>query len=269
MTTSTPAVGPTVADRLSPNSRLQHLYRMRLADSTRDIEAAQRLRFEVFNMELGNGLLNSYLSGLDADRFDEVCDHLLVEEITTGELVGSYRLQTGMQAMINKGFYSAQEFDFEPLIAPPGRISEIVELGRACVHRQHRNLVVLGLLWKGIATYARERGGRYLIGCSSLNSQNPAEGLALYEALKWRFLAPTSWRTLPLPGFECNASTPESTGALPVPSRPPKLMSAYFSIGATICGPPALDAEFQTIDFLTLLDLDTLPPHVASRYGLC
>ncbi len=266
MITSIPAVGSTVADRLSPNSRLQHLYRMRLADSTGDIEAAQRLRFEVFNMELGKGLIDSYLNGLDVDQFDDVCDHLLVEEVATGLLVGVYRLQTGVQAVINKGFYSAQEFDFEPLIAPAGRVSEIVELGRACVHRQHRNLVVLGLLWKGIAAYAREREGRYLIGCSSLNSQNPAEGLALYEALKERFLAPASWRTLPRPGFTCDAT---ASDPLPIASKPPKLMSAYFSIGATICGPPALDAEFQTIDFLTLLDLDTLPAHVVSRYGLC
>ncbi len=264
MTTSLAcAVPDAVGNRLSPNARVQQLYRLRLAASSADVEAAQRLRFEVFNVELGKGLVDSCLSGRDADPFDEVCDHLLVEEVATGLLVGSYRLQTGSCAMVHDGFYSAQEFDFGPLLAPAGRIGDMVELGRACVHRLHRNLVVLGLLWKGIGTYARERGGRYLLGCSSLNTADPAEGLALYEALSPRYLAPAGWRTQPLPGFECRAS-----GALPPAMRPPKLMSAYFSIGAKICGPPALDAAFGTVDFLTLLDLHSLPGHLASRYGL-
>ncbi len=262
MSTSIAVAAPSVADRLS-NSRVQQLYRLRLASTASDVVAAQRLRFQVFNMELGEGLAAAYLNGLDADRFDEVCDHLLVEEVSTGTLAGTYRLQTGTRAMSEGGFYSAQEFDFEPLIAPAGRVAEMVELGRACVHRQHRNLVVLGLLWKGIATYAKERGGRYLVGCSSVNSQSPTEGIALYETLKQRFLAPEAWQTRPLPGFECQAADP-----LPAPLRPPKLMSAYFSIGAKICGPPALDTEFRTIDFLTLLDLQALPASVASRYDL-
>ncbi len=264
MSTSLADADPAVGSRLSPNARVQQLYRLRLAECAADVEAAQRLRFEVFNVELGKGLLDSCLSGRDADPFDEVCDHLLVEEVATGLLVGSYRLQTGSCAMVNDGFYSAQEFDFTPLLGPTGRIGDMVELGRACVHRLHRNLVVLGLLWKGIGSYARERGGRYLIGCSSLNSVDPGEGLALYKALSPRYLAPEGWQTTPLPGFECHAPA----GPLPAPTRPPKLMSAYFSIGAKICGPPALDAAFGTVDFLTLLDLNTLPPYVANRYGL-
>lgn len=255
---------PAVADRLSSNSRMRQFYRLRLAATREDIRVAQRLRFEVFNVELGEGLDSAYLHGLDADRFDDVCDHLLVEESSTGELAGTYRLQTGCRAMAGGGFYSAQEFDFEPLTgSSPGRVAEIVELGRACVRRQHRNLVVLGLLWKGIAAYARERGGRYLIGCSSLTSQDPAEGLALYENLKERFLAPEPWRTLPMPGYRCHGAAAASA------VRVPKLMSAYFSLGAKICGPPALDAEFRTIDFLTLLDLRELSGKVASRYSLC
>jgi len=265
MITSRAGATPSVADRLS-NSRVQQLYRLRLATTGSDVKAAQRLRFQVFNMELGEGLAHAYLNGLDADLFDDACDHLLVEEVSTGTLAGTYRLQTGPRARAAHGFYSAQEFDLEPLLAPKGRLEEMVELGRACVHRQHRNLVVLGLLWKGIATYAKERGGRYLIGCSSVNSQNPAEGIALYEALRQRVLAPAEWLTRPMPGFECRID-----GAIPSLSqavKPPKLMSAYFSIGAKICGPPALDSDFQTIDFLTLLDLEMLPASVASRYNL-
>ena len=249
----------TVGDKLSPNSRLQNFYRLRLATCIKDVQAAQRLRFEVFNVEMGEGLASAYESGLDADHFDHVCDHLLIEEIATGILVGTYRVQTGSAALSGIGFYSAQEFDFTPFM---GRAHELVELGRACVHRQHRNLVVLGLLWKGIAGYARERGGRYLIGCSSLTSQNPSEGITLYHQLAQRYLAPAEWLTRPQPAYRCEGEfLTESVSA-------PKLMSAYFSIGAKICGEPALDAEFQTIDFLTLLDLQTLPESVAARYHL-
>lgn len=259
MTRSISGASPTVADRLSPNSHVQQLYRLRLAETQEEVKAAQRLRFDVFNVEMGEGLDSAYLEGLDSDRFDEVCDHLLVEEIETGTLAGTYRLQMGDKALAGAGFYSAQEFDFTSFA---GKAAEIVELGRACVHRQHRNLVVLGLLWKGIAGYAKERGGRYLIGCSSLTSQDPAQGVTLYHTLREKYLASEEWRTTPMPGYECIAEP------FPSPVRAPKLMSAYFSIGAKICGPPALDSDFQTIDFLTLVDLEALPESVATRYSL-
>ena len=139
--------------------------------------------------------------------------------------------------------------------------SEIIELGRACVHQQHRNLVVLGMLWKGIADYAKAHGGRYLCGCSSLTSQDPAAGASAYTELCRRNLAPVEWRTRPLPRFECSL---EQLAAEQV--KIPKLLRAYLSMGAKICGPPAIDREFKTIDFLTLLDLETLPALVRGRF---
>src|SRR6185437_16007213 len=124
--------------------------------------------------------------------FDAVCDHLIVEHLPSQKIVGTYRLQTGANAAKNLGYYSAQEFDFE--VYEPLR-EQIVELGRACVHRRHRNLIVLGLLWRGIANYAKERGGRYLFGCSSLTSQDAAIGASAYSELCRRFLAPIEWQT--------------------------------------------------------------------------
>lgn len=225
-------------------------YTVRLARGIDDIQAAQTLRFLVFNVEMDEGLDSSYLTCRDEDPFDEVCDHLLVE--AGGEVVGTYRMQTGSTALLGRGYYSAQEFDFSPF--EPLR-EELVELGRACVHRDHRNLAVLGLLWRGIAGYAREQRCRYLIGCSSLTSQDPREGASLYAALTGRHLAPAELQTVPLPGWEC----PSEELATPAP-RTPKLLSAYLSLGAKICAPPAIDREFRTIDFLTLLDLAALPP---------
>src|SRR5678815_47080 len=155
-------------------------YSIRLARGASEVRAAQALRFAVFNLELNEGLAESLTTGLDADPFDDVCDHLLVEHVPTGEIVGTYRLQTGLTAMENLGYYSQQEFDFRPF--EPIR-DELIELGRACVHQQHRNLVVLGLLWKGIADYARGRDGRYLCGCSSLTAQDPTVGASAYSEM--------------------------------------------------------------------------------------
>ena len=124
-------------------------YAVRLARDAAEIRAAQALRFAIFNLELHEGLENSYATGLDADPFDAVCDHLLVEHLATGEIVGTYRLQTGTTAGGKLGYYSGQEFDFKPF--EPMR-AEVIELGRACVHKLHRNMSVLGLLWKGSAS---------------------------------------------------------------------------------------------------------------------
>ena len=236
-------------------------YALRLAHSPAEVQSAQALRFQVFNLELNEGLAQSYATGLDADPFDAVCDHLLVEQVSTGQIVGTYRLQTGVSAKKNLGYYCEQEFQFG--VYEPWR-DQIVELGRACVHRQHRNLFVLGLLWKGIAQYATARGGRYLIGCSSLTSQEPAAGASAYTEICRNHLAEPQWRTDPLPSHECplHEVTEE-----PMPIT--KLLRAYLTVGAKICGPPALDQQFKTIDFLTLLDIEALPAATRERFFGC
>lgn len=251
---------PTLGDRIL--ARGQGRYQVRMAAAADDIRRAQRLRFEVFNLELHEGLKESFETGLDSDPFDEVCHHLLVEDLASGAVVGTYRLQTGPTAGTHRGYYSAQEFDFRPF---EGARAEIVELGRACVHAQHRNLSVLSLLWKGIAAYAREYSARYLIGCSSLTSQDPREGVAMFRLLAQRHLAPPEWRTDPLPTLGCEVD-PSADWSTQAPPRVPRLLGAYLSIGATICGPPAIDREFKTIDFLTLLDLKALPAHIVAKY---
>src|SRR5262245_17871932 len=137
----------------------------------------------------------------------------------------------------------------------------MIELGRACVHPQHRNLVVLGMLWKGIAEYAKLHGGRYLFGCSSITSQDQAVGASTYSELCRKHLVAPAWRTEPLPSFNCSLSQLSSE-----PVHLPKLLRAYLTLGAKICGPPALDQQFRTIDFLTLVDLKTLHPLARQRF---
>ncbi len=246
-----------LGSRILARGGAQHSYSVRLASSMADIRAAQTLRFLVFNVELNEGLEASYHTCRDEDPFDEVCDHLLVE--SDNEVVGTYRLQTGRNAVDRRGYYSEQEFDFTPF--EPMR-EETVELGRACVAREHRNLIVLGLLWRGIANYARERGCRYLIGCGSLTSQDESEGAALLADLAPKHLAPPQWLTVPLPAYHCSLDVVAEKAP-----KLPKLLSAYLSLGAKICGQPAIDRDFKTIDFLTLLDLQTLPASAARLIG--
>jgi putative hemolysin len=233
-------------------------YTSRLARSAGEIRAAQLLRFQVFNLELNEGLAQSYDTGLDVDPFDAVCDHLIVEHVESRQIVGTYRLQTGAVAAQNLGYYCAQEFDFAPYEPLRG---QMVELGRACVDRLHRNVIVLGLLWKGIAEYALARGARYLIGCSSLTAQDPAVGASAYSELCRRHLVASPLRTRPTAAFECSLATLTEE-----PATIPKLLRAYLNIGAKICGPPALDRQFKTIDFLTLLDLETVSDQVRTRF---
>jgi putative hemolysin len=228
-----------------------------MASSESDRLAAFRLRFVVFNLELNEGLEASYATGHDTDEFDRICDHLVVEHLNTRKIVGTYRLQTGAMAAANAGFYSGREFDFSPY----ERLgNSVIELGRACVDRDHRSTDVLYLLWRGIAQYAMSHGGRYLIGCSSLTSQDPAHGTAVYESMR-EYLAPPQLRTTPLPSFAMPSTSRDNAS-----EKVPKLLRAYLAVGAKICGPPAIDREFKTIDFLTLMDLKTLHPRVRARF---
>jgi putative hemolysin len=237
--------------------RTRRAYRARVARTDEERFAAFRLRFLVFNLELQEGLESSFADGYDTDHYDEVCDHLIVEHIATGSVVGTYRLQSGNTARARYGYYSEQEFDFAPY--EPMR-SRIIELGRACVHRDHRSSDVLNLLWKGIMRYSVARGARYLVGCCSLTSQDPAEGTAVHHALRGSMAephlvtAPTTPYAMPL------------TTSFDPAIEPPRLLRAYLAVGARICSSPAIDRDFRTIDFLTMLDLETLNPRIARRY---
>ncbi|MEI6872932.1 MAG: GNAT family N-acetyltransferase, partial [Verrucomicrobiota bacterium] len=135
-----------IGRRILSRSGGANQYTVRLASCPEDVRAAQTLRFLVFNLELEEGLEASYLTFRDEDAYDIACDHLLVE--CGGEVVGTYRMQTGETAARHQGFYSAQEFDLTPF--EPIR-SQVLELGRACVLSEHRNLRVLSMLWRGIA----------------------------------------------------------------------------------------------------------------------
>jgi putative hemolysin len=229
----------------------------RLALTEEERMAAYRLRFLVFNLEMNEGFESAYRDGYDKDHFDDVCDHMIVEDRTTGAVVGTYRMQLGEVAGQYFGYYSEQEFCFARY---ESMRNQIVELGRACIHRDYRSSEVLHLLWRGIARYALVNGARYMMGCCSLTSQDPEMGHAVYESLRECMVEP-ALRTVATPKF----ALPSATTAI-ADVRAPKLLRAYLTIGAKICSEPAIDREFKTIDYLTLLDLQTLHPRVAKRF---
>ena len=255
--TTTPLAEPSATRKLPAPFQLGK-YEVRLAQSLAEREAASRLRFKVFNIELGEGLQSSYQTGLDQDHFDLFCDHLIVEDRLRREIVGTYRMQSGSTAAQKMGYYSEQEFHFSSYECMR---EQILELGRASIDRDHRTSEVLTLLWRGIAQYARFHGLRYLIGCSSLNSCDPAEGWSMYRQLE-PFLVPPSLRTQPKASCQLTEPPPATMREV----RVPKLLKTYIAVGARICGAPAWDREFGTIDFLTLLDLAHLSPAAKNRF---
>lgn len=229
-----------------------------LATKDAEIDAIGRLRFQIFNTELGEGLSQSYATGRDQDRFDHVCQHLFVTDSQTNTVVGTYRMQSGPIAANHFGYYSQQEFDFTPYESLRPRL---LELGRACIHRDHRNSEVLTLLWRAIARYCSQLGLRYLIGCSSLTSRDPREGWALYLQLQ-NFMTAPHLRTSVTPPYRLPIIDPDWSTQVKIP----KLLKTYIATGARICSQPAWDREFGTIDFLTLLDLEQLSPAARSRF---
>jgi len=228
-------------------------YAVRLARTPDEVDAALRLRFEVFNVELGEGLDASFITGRDEDKFDANCHHLIVLEIESNAVVGTYRLQTLEMAGITSNFYCAGEFELENL--PPSVLAQSLEIGRACIAREHRNTRVLFLLWKGLTAYAREMHKRYLFGCCSLTSQNPVDGLKAERLLQRENHFHSDFYLFPRANYDCRAENFSADYNIPENFELPKLFRTYLRFGANVCSQPAIDRDFKTIDFFVIFDL--------------
>lgn len=246
-------IRPTYNANLPPITIREGNYLLRFARHRAELDELLKLRFEVFNLELGEGLDSSYRTGLDEDEFDELFHHLMVIDCLSNEIVGTYRMQTNEMAATGLGFYSAAEFDLSYL--PFDIRQSAVEIGRACVARGHRNTQVLFLLLKGLIAYLLHYRKRYLFGCGSLNSQNPADGKAVMDLFKKQGHIHPYLYVPPREEVACyskdfvNSQSPQSSRI-----EIPKLLRSYLGYGAKICGPPAIDQLFKTIDFFVLFD---------------
>ena len=232
-----------------------------------EIEEAQRLRFQVFNLEMKKGLESAYERGLDSDAFDAFCDHLIVRDLESGEIVGTYRLLLGSQAKNTIGFYSEHEFSLERIKKLQG---ELLELGRTCARKDFRDRALIPLMWETIANYARDHGVRYIFGCGSLYTTEREEVSKYFAMLRKRYYAPDIFRVEPMPATALPFVEPELDGddESALFQRLPSLIKGYLRVGARVCGPPALDREFGTTDFLLLLDFSQLNEDYLKRVGL-
>ncbi|HEY7546614.1 MAG TPA: GNAT family N-acyltransferase [Blastocatellia bacterium] len=243
------AAYPVFADSLPQGEIREGRYLARFARSSEELDAILRLRFEIFNIELGEGLASSFQTGRDLDEFDRFCHHLVVEDSQEGRIVGTYRCQTAEMAAAGRGFYSAVEFDLSHF--PEDVLANSIELGRACISLSHRNTQVLFLLWKGLAMYVAHNRKRYLFGCCSLTSQDESEGVKVLRMLEAGDHMHPTLSAGPQPGFECRTSEAGDG----VQEAIPKLFRTYLRFGARVCGPPAIDRLFKTIDYLVLFDV--------------
>lgn len=207
--------------------------------------AAQRLRHAVFSTELG-ARLDTPRPGVDADAFDEVCDHLIVRETATGSVVGTYRL---LPPGRSDRLYADTEFDLTRLGHLRGAV---VEAGRSCVHPEHRSGAVITLMWTELGRYLLASGRRWVAGCASIPlADGGAAATATWALAKARQLAPPRLRVTPRRPW-----TPRPVTGRPTYAAVPALLRGYLRLGAWVCGPPAHDPDFGVADLLVLLSLD-------------
>lgn len=229
-------------------------YSVRIAQTQKEIESALRLRFEVFNIEMAGETALENSLGIESDDFDFVCYHLIVTERKTKKTVGTYRLNTLETAGTVGGFYSSSEFSIEDL--PPEITAQAVEIGRACIAREHRNTKVLFLLWKGLAAYFKQTKKRYLFGCCSVFSTDSVVGMNAYRQLEKNNFIHPSFKVQPREAKVCPLNPKKPN----LPVELPMLFNMYLKIGARVCGEPIIDYDFGTIDFFVIFDLDELNP---------
>jgi putative hemolysin len=234
-------------------------YEVGLAHSQDDVREAQRLRYEVFKREYGASFIGS-AAGLDTDSFDPYCDHLIVRSKGTGEVVGTYRVLLPEQAHHIGRYYSQSEFFMTRI---ERQIPNLVELGRSCVDPEHRNGAVIMLLWSAIIRYMRHHNRRHLIGCASVSMR---DGGTQAASLWNRFRSESMVDSL----LEAFPKHPLAFSRIPVDTKvqEPALIRGYLKIGAKVCGEPSWDPDFNTADFLLLMDLQSMHPRYARHFGL-
>lgn len=230
---------------------------VRIAETQQEIEAAQRLRYQIFGLEKGADI--QAVDGRDIDRYDAHCQHLLAFNDATGEVIGCYRLLTEPGAKAAGSWYSAAEFDLSPLA---GILPQTVELGRACIHPDYRNGGLIMLLWSGLVKFMKDYNLRFMTGCGSISTLDGGHDAAgLYHALKSKHLAPEQWRVRPLNPLKWDRLTPTENPECPA------LIKGYLKAGAWFCGEPCVDEAFNCADILILMDITRLNDRYLQRFA--
>ncbi len=230
-------------------------YTLKTMDQISEFEQVLALRAKIFTEEY-SAQLNS--SAFDIDPYDFSCDHLIILDKQSGLVIGTYRM---LCSQFVNHFYSETEFEMKHFLNEPGIK---LELGRACIAREHRRGAVLSLLWRGIIRYAIHTKAEYLFGCSSVKTESPADAKAIIESLKKKDQFSEQWGITPTEKYRMSLSLVSEMTELNCDF--PSLFQSYLNAGAKVFGEPALDREFKCLDFLTILRLRDIAESYEKRY---
>jgi putative hemolysin len=251
---------------------------VRLARKKSEIRRAQRLRYKVFYEEMSaipNAL--AILSRRDEDAYDAVFDHLLVIDHgdTNGgrrwrrsKVVGTYRMLPQEVADCYDGFYTQREYDIAPLLqAKPDY--NFMELGRSCVLKPYRNKRTLELLWQGVWSYVRERGGDVMIGCASFPGTDPSAHALALSYLHHTSLAPEEWRVRAHDHLhiDMNMMPPEAVNVRAAMKALPPLIKGYLRVGAYVGDGAVIDHQFGTTDVFIIMPVEAMKSRYFVHFG--
>lgn len=226
--------------------------------SLEEIRVVQRMRYEIFCEEYNVTLpVNQTWNGqpIDADELDDVCLHLVVRDTTSGQPVGYTRVLTSEQAARFGHYYSSHEFNIDRIVNRPGRF---LEIGRTCIHPDHRNGATIAVLWAFLAKYMQEHDFQYLFGCASISLTDGGANFAgIMQVIRDQFMADECDRVEPVVPMPNVKHDPDAKVSFP------PLLKAYTRMGARICGEACWDPDFNVADVFVLLDVS----NVANRYA--
>jgi len=252
---------------------------VRLAHTFEEILNAQKLRYQIFYEEM-HAEPNEQMRATkrDIDPYDEVCDHLLVidHDRADGEqVVGTYRLLRQEVAEVNKGFYSAGEFDLSPLMterfrAQMGEGKQLLELGRSCVHVEYRSSATINLLWQGIAEYLKEFNIAYMFGCASFEGIDPSEFSEAFSYLYHNYLVPDDFKVKALDDLhvDMNVVAEDKINTRMARRALPPLIKGYLRLGCFFGDGAVVDAQFGTTDVFILLPVERIAKRYSKHYDL-
>ena len=228
----------------------------RITSDPREIRQALELRYRVFAEDMGADVQGADM-GIDKDRFDDICMHLIVKDNETDTVVAYSRILTNDLAARAGGFYSSTEFDLSKVLKPG---KTYMEIGRTCVDPDFRTGAAIGYLWGFLAEYMEVNRIDYLMGCCSIPVSGGFEQVnAIMDHLREKHMTPENLRAVPQ--IPVPATPTELDGKALVPS----LLKAYLRIGVKICGEPYLDADFGVADAMILLRREDMNYRFLSR----
>lgn len=229
-----------------------------LAQSPEEIESIQRLRYDVFSAEYG-AVLGDNQDGIDRDAFDPWCEHLMVKELGSDNVVGTYRILTPHQAKCAGGYYSESEFDLGGL----GEIrNQLVEFGRACIHEDYRQGSALMMLWSGLAEILKQGRYEHVFGCASVSLRDDGNTAArVWRQVRHDVALTDQPNVTPLNRYPFELLDSD------LPADVPALLKGYLKLGARVCGEPAWDPDFNTADFPMLLSVSKMGARYRRHFG--